>query len=88
MNENDLTDEELDQLEKDTAIVEDRFDRLELFRRKLFDSRLQQMYIIKRSSALGPLCPYYKKASRLFQDSEMKEIIAEMRTLLEEFKDV
>lgn len=74
MSENDLSDEELEALEESTKVVEDTFDRLELLRKKLNDSRVEQMYVIKRSTNLGPQCPYYKKAKRLFEEEQLADI--------------
>jgi hypothetical protein len=76
MPENDLTDEELAQFEELTKVKEDLWDRLELLRRKLNESHLEKMYVIKRSSNLGPLCPYYRKALRLFLEQQRQEIEA------------
>lgn len=85
MNENDMTDEELAAHEEATKVVEDRWDRLDKFRKLLNSSRLEQMYVIKRSQRLGPLCPYYKTSLRLFQRDQEQQILEEMKRVLEEF---
>lgn len=81
MNENDLTDEELEKLENSTAVTEDVWDRLEQFRILLNDSRLESMYVIKRGTSLGPLCPYYKKALRLFMQDQRDAIVESLLSL-------
>lgn len=84
-SENDLTDEELEELEKITKVVEDKWDRLDIVRKLLNSSHLEKMYVIKRSQKLGPICPYYKKAKRLFVDTQQDLIIQKLREVLEEF---
>lgn len=86
-SENDMTDEELSEYEKLTAVVEDRLDRLELLRKSLNDSRVEQTYVIKRSSKLGPLCPYYLKAKRLLEQDQLKNLVDQMKALVKEFED-
>lgn len=74
--ENDMTDEELEALEEKRKVIEDKYDRLELLRRALNSSHLEKMYVIKRSTALGPTCPYYLKARRLFIEGQEAEILS------------
>lgn len=85
--ENDMSDEELEAHEQATAVVEDKWDRLELLRRELNSSRVEQMYVIKRSTKLGPTCPYYLKAHRLFIQDQQKQILEKLRLLVSEFTD-
>jgi predicted GNAT family acetyltransferase len=85
MNENDLTDEELEEFENKTRVVEDKWDRLDMFRKLLNSSHLEKMYAIKRAQKLGPSCPYYKKAKRLFQEEQEENIVQKMKSLLQEF---
>lgn len=88
MNENEMTDSELEQLELSTALVEDRLDRLELLRQALNSSRVEQMYAIKRAQPLHSACPYYKKAVRLFQSNEQIKLLDQLDRVLREFDDV
>lgn len=55
-SENDMTDEELEAHEKQTEVKEDMFDELDKLRKLLNSSRIEQMYVIKRSTTLGPQC--------------------------------
>lgn len=85
--ENDLTDEELEELENKRQVFVDTFDKLDILRGALNSSHVEKMYVIKRSTALGPTCPYYLKARRLFTEQQLKEIkfmIGELNRLLEE----
>lgn len=84
MNENEMNDEELEAHEKKTAIEEDKWDRLELFRRVLDESRLEMMYTLKRSTKLGPECPYYKLAMRKFREDQEREIVRLLQELIEQ----
>jgi hypothetical protein len=88
MNQNDMTDEELEVYEEQTRVIEDRLDRLELLRRELNSSHLEKMYAIKRSQTLGPACPYYKKAKRLWEEQQQLQLINKLHAILEEFKDI
>jgi hypothetical protein len=83
--ENDLTDEELESLEEQRKVVEDRYDRLELLRRALNSTHLEKMFVIKRSTAMGPTCPYYLKARRLFLEKEEAETLSLLESILKEF---
>lgn len=87
MYENEMTDEQLEELEEKTKVTEDRLDRLELLRRELTASHLEKMYVIKRSQSLGPACPYYKKAKRLWEEGQEKELLAKLRAVLKEFDE-
>jgi hypothetical protein len=87
-SENEMTDEELQQFEESTKVVEDVYDKLETLRKKLNDSRIEQMYVIKRSSKLGPTCPYYKKAKRLYlQEGQHVEILNLLSDILENLEE-
>jgi hypothetical protein len=88
MYENEMSDEELEALEEKTKVTEDRLDRLELLRRELTASHLEKAYVIKRSQTLGPACPYYKKAVRLWEEGQQKHLIEKLREVLKEFDDV
>jgi hypothetical protein len=88
MNENEMSDEELEAHEERTRVTEDRLDRLELVRKELTASHLEKMYVIKRSQTLGPACPYYKKAKRLWEEGQQKQLIEKLRAVLKEFDDV
>lgn len=85
-SENEMSDEELEAHEKLTAVKEDVWDRLELLRKKLNESHLEKMYVIKRAQALGPACPYYRKALRLFQESQEAEIRNQVQSLARELE--
>lgn len=87
-SENNMNDKELETFEERTRVVEDRLDRLELLRRELDSSHLEKMYVIKRSSNLGPLCPYYTKALRLWKEQQEKQLIEKLKTVLQEFDNV
>lgn len=86
MNENELSDEELEALEEKRKVVEDKYDRLDTLRKLLDSSHLEKMYVIKRSTALGPTCPYYLKARRLFIEQQEAEILSLLESVLQEFK--
>jgi hypothetical protein len=86
-SENDMNDQELEEFEKSTKIVQDRLDRLELIRRALNSSRVEQIYSIKRSSNLGPQCPYYKKARRLFEENQQVALLQSFHDILKEFEE-
>ena len=81
--ENEMTDEELEEWERQTRIEEDRLDKLELLRRALNDSRVEQMYVIKRASKLGNTCPYYIKARELFTKDQQAEILSLLVSIIE-----
>lgn len=85
-SENEMTDEELDQHEHAVTITEDVWDRLELLRRILNSSHLEKMYHLKRGTTLGPACPYYKKALRLFDENQKQQIVDQLRNLLKELE--
>lgn len=86
-NENDMSDEELDELESKRRVLVDKWDNLELLRRKLNESHLEKMYVIKRATVLGPTCPYYLKARRLFIEGQQTEILSMINSLLLEFTE-
>ena len=85
--ENEMDDQELKEFEKQTQVVEDKWDKLEQLRLLLNNSRVQQMYVIKRSSKLGPTCPYYRKSLRLFEEQEAAPILSLLRDLVKELED-
>jgi hypothetical protein len=88
-NENDLTDEELEALEARSTYSEDRLDRLDILRKTMNASHLEKMFVLKKTSSLGPECGYYKKARKLFiEHHQQKMIIDMMREILKEFDDV
>ena len=88
MNENDLTDSELEALENKTAVLEDKWDRLDTLRKMMNASHLEKMFILKSTSNYGPECSYYKKAKKLFQEHhQQKMIIDMMRECLKEFEN-
>ena len=87
-----MSDEELEAHEAITSSpfgegTEDTLDRLELFRRELNNSRLEQMYIIKRATKLGSACPYYKKSRRLFEEQQKANIIFQLKQILQELQE-
>jgi predicted GNAT family acetyltransferase len=84
--ENDMTDHELEEFEQATRVIEDKFDRLELLRQSLNKSRTEMMYGLKRGTKLGPLCPYYLKARRLFEQEQQAELLNQIRAILAEFE--
>jgi hypothetical protein len=86
-SENDMTDEELAEFEEATRVVEDRLDKLELLRQSLNKSRTEMMYGLKRGTKLGPLCPYYLKARRLFEQEQQAELLKQIRAVLAEFEE-
>jgi hypothetical protein len=84
-SENDMTDEELERHEKQTEVKQDRWDDLDKLRKLLNSSRVEQMYVLKRTTSLGPLCPYFIKSKRLFQEQEEKQILSMMEQILRDF---
>lgn len=80
-----MDDQQLEILEQQTILVETKWDRLELFRRLLTNSRLEQMYIIKRSTGLSESCPYFKRAKRLYQQDHEQEVLQQLKSLYLEF---
>jgi len=80
-----MTDEELEAYDESCKVVEDKYDRLDMVRKLLNASHLDKTYVIKRSTNLGPNCPYYKKALRLFKEDQQKVILDKMRAVLAEF---
>lgn len=80
-SENDMTDDELEEWDAETRVTEDVLDKLEELRRFLNLSRVEQMYHIKRSTKLGPMCPYYKKARNLFLKNELPTLKSLLSTI-------
>jgi hypothetical protein len=86
MDENQMSDQELEEYEQAKKVVEDRLDRLENLRKSLCNSRVEATWGIKRGTSLGALCPYYLKSRRLLEEQELPALLAEMRSLLAEFE--
>lgn len=75
---------EYDRLEQqwDKLHERDFYDILEDIRRTLNSSEIEGMNIVKKSSKLGTVCPYYLQAKSIFKkDTETK-----LLKLLEELK--
>ena len=82
LSENDMSDEELEDFEKKSEVREDVYDSLERFRLFLNNTRTEQMYHLKRSTKLGPQCPYYIKSKRLFEQNELEILKKELQSIL------
>lgn len=83
--ENEMTDEELEQLEEaqkaEPSKEEIALDLLEDLRKLLNNSRVEQMYVIKRASKLRSNCSYYKAARKLFIKDELTKISLLLETI-------
>lgn len=91
MNENNLTDEELEQLEVEqnkSKQIKDKYDVLEELRLLLNSSKIEQMNYFHTHSPKGRTCHYYLKSKQIFERDEKEQILNLMNKLLtEEFKD-
>lgn len=85
-SENEMSDEELEEFENKTRVNEDIYDDLERFRLFLNNTRIEQMFHLKRSTKLGPQCPYYIKSKKLFEEKEKEVLIKELESVLSKLK--
>ncbi len=82
-SENEMSDQELEEYENKIEVKEDLYDDLERFRQFLNNTRVEQMYHLKRSTKLGPQCPYYIKSKRLFEEKELEILKKEFQSILD-----
>lgn len=89
VDENDLSDEELEKLEQEqqSSKITDKYDLLEELRVLLNSSKVEQMKYFHTHSSHGRNCSYYKKSKELFERQEKQKVLSLLRQVQEKFND-